>query len=293
MNLFVSTTFLKDGTSIESALELCKKNDIYNIELGSNHSFSKNYEEILKNFDFKYIMHNYFPIPKDSFVLNLASLDDEIFKRSIKHVKNALDLCVKINCKLYTVHPGFLTDPKGPNKTDGNYDFQWNDLKKSKINYEKGYDRMLKGLEVVVNYANKLNVKIAIETEGSVKKHNHLLMQKPEEFQKLFKFFDPSDLGINLNIGHLNLAKKLFKFQAQDFISLIENYIVAMELSHNTGEEDDHLPLIKEGWYWDAILDKRFVNVFKILEFRNSKIIEVIENINLFKEKHNAIQIFK
>ena len=36
-------------------------------------------------------------------------------------------------------------------------------------------------------YAKNKNVKIAIETEGSIQKKNFLLMQKPREFEKLLK----------------------------------------------------------------------------------------------------------
>ena len=64
-----------------------------------------------------------------SFVLNIASFNEEIRSRSIKHIKGAIDFCKKINAKLYTFHPGFITDPKGSNLTNDNYDFLWDDKK--------------------------------------------------------------------------------------------------------------------------------------------------------------------
>ena len=45
-----------------------------------------------------------------------------------------------------------------------------------------------------------------------------------------------------------------------------------MELSHNYGKNDDHLPLKKGQWYWQIINNKKFKNTIKILEFRNSNI---------------------
>ena len=45
-----------------------------------------------------------------------------------------------------------------------------------------------------------------------------------------------------------------------------------MELSHNDGLQDQHLPLKKDGWYWDIINDSRFNDTIKILEFRNVSI---------------------
>ena len=40
-----------------------------------------------------------------------------------------------------------------------------------KFNYDLVFKKMIKSLKEIVNYANKKNVKIAIETEGSFKKY--------------------------------------------------------------------------------------------------------------------------
>ena len=62
------------------------------------------------------------------------------------------------------------------------------------------------------------------------------------------------------------------------FIDQIADDVVAMELSHNDGVEDQHLPLEEEGWYWPIIQDPRFKDAFKILEFRNTPV-QVIREI--------------
>ena len=62
-NIFVSTTFIKNGNKISKAIDL-KKNKIFNIELGSNHLYEKNYNYIKKNKKFNFLTHNYFPIQK-------------------------------------------------------------------------------------------------------------------------------------------------------------------------------------------------------------------------------------
>ena len=62
-----------------------------------------------------------------------------------------------------------------------------------------------------------------------------------------------------------------------------------MELSHNNGIEDQHLPLKNKGWYWSLIVDERFKNIYKILEFRNTPINNIINNINLIREKNSEL----
>jgi len=284
MNLTISTTFTPDGHPLIEALKLCKEAEIQSVEIGSNHCHEENYN-YLSDFPFQYLVHNYFPIPKESFVLNIASFDENIRKRSIRHIKTAIDFCRDIDGKLYTFHSGFLTDPKGANLSNNNYDFQWDNNQLSKINRQKANDLMYSALDKIINYSRSKKIKIAIETEGSLNKKDHLLMQQPKEYKEFMLKYSNSDIGINLNIGHLNLAANAFDFNRSDFVDLIQNYIVAMELSHNDGMEDQHLPLQQDGWYWDLINDPRFKGAYKILEFRNTTIIEIVKNIHKMQKE--------
>lgn len=287
-NIFVSTTFAKDNTKLSDVISECYNAGINNVELGSNHCYEKTYD-FLNQFPLNYLIHNYFPIPKDSFVINIASFDSDIREKSLKHIFNAIDFCESINSKLYTFHPGFLTDPKGSNIVQDNYDFQWNDEKLDISNYDKALNLMYGSLDEIIEYAITKKINIAIESEGAIAKKDHLLMQNPEEYANFINRYDNSEICINLNIGHLNLASRAFDFSPFEFVDLIENYIIAMELSHNNGVNDDHLPLEEDGWYWDIILDSRFDKAFKILEFRNTPINKILDNINIFKKKSYGV----
>ena len=279
-NLCVSTTFIKDSKKIKVALDILRSEGIQNVELGSNHTYEPNYNYI-KKYKFNFLIHNYFPVPRRDFVINIASLNKKIRERSINQVKKSIKFYKAINAKIYTFHPGFIEDPYRANKNKKNYDFLWG--KKSKKNqYFLAYNQMIFSLKKIVSFAKKKGVQIAIETEGSFKKKNFLLLQRPEEYKNLFKFFSPKDLGINLNIGHLNLASNAFNFSKKRFVKIIKPYIVALELSHNNGIEDQHLPLKKGKWYWEIINDPYFINTYKILEFRNTNISKIKKVIKLF-----------
>ena len=86
----------------------------------------------------------------------------------------------------------------------------------------------------------------------------------------------------NKNIGHLNLASKVFNFSKFKFVDMLKPYIVAIELSHNNGIEDQHLPLKKNEWYWKIINNPDFSKIYKILEFRNTNITKIKQVINFF-----------
>ena len=55
--------------------------------------------------------HNYFPVPKIPFVLNLASQDDEIYHLSLELVKRGIEFAESFGTGVHSFHAGFLLDP--------------------------------------------------------------------------------------------------------------------------------------------------------------------------------------
>ena len=284
-SIFVSTTFMPDDSSVGDVIRLCLKNKITRLELGSNHRYEENFADIVRRFPCEYLVHNYFPIPGEPFVVNIASLNEKIRTRSIQHVLDAIDFCAAIKAGLYTFHPGFLSDPEKAGRSGKSYDFLFNDEKPTSKFYEIAFDKMIESIHAVIPHARKMGIRVAIETEGSSTKPDHLLMQHPDEYRRFFNHFSKAEIGINLNLGHLHLSAKVFGFSTHEFVELIQDYLVAMELSHNNGEIDEHLPLLDEAWYWDIISDTRFEHVKKILEFRNTSIEDVVASYRKV-EKH-------
>tara|TARA_B100001057_G_scaffold474854_1_gene540954 strand:+ start:8399 stop:9259 length:861 start_codon:yes stop_codon:yes gene_type:complete len=280
--IFVSTTFIRDKTSVFKAIKLLKKIKVKNIELGSNHIYEKSFIE-LKNYKFNFFVHNYFPVPKKDFVINIASINEKIRKKSIRQIKKSILFTKFIGGGLYTFHPGFYSDPKGARLNDKNYDFLWNKKRIDRKLKKDSYRRMIISIKEIVKFSKKNKVRIAIETEGSIKAKDHLMMQLPSEYKNFKKSFSPKELGINLNLAHLNLASKTFKFDKKKFINSIKKYLVAVELSHNYKNEDSHKPIKKGSWYISFIKKNVPQNIPIILEFRNSKINEIINSINLIK----------
>lgn len=287
-HIFVSTTFAPDGTPLAAVLETCARNGIRRVELGSNHAPMADFEGLLRAFSFEYLVHNYFPIPRDSLVLNPASCDDRIRDRSRAHLLRAIDFCAATDAGLYTFHPGFITDPAGASRDAGDFDFRFDPGQLGASDYEASFERMLESIDLAVAHAAKRGVRIAVETEGSVKKSGHLLMQRPEEFARLLGRYEPDQLGINLNIGHLLLASNAFAFPIGQFVDLIAGHLVAMELSHNSGLHDEHKVLVAGAWYWKIIGDPRFRTAYKILEFRNTPVEAIRACVDLFHQETGA-----
>ena len=106
-------------------------------------------------------IHNYFPVPKIPFVLNLASDNEDILKASFEHCKNALVLASKLKNKRYSVHAGFCCDPKV------------RDLGRSfnipkKVDRNKHIDLFIKTLSNLKKYSEDLGTDLYIENNNTI-----------------------------------------------------------------------------------------------------------------------------
>ena len=290
MGVYVSTTFHGvHSTPIQTVLELLKTLEIDGVELGSTHVYQEDFLQVVLNSGIKnFLVHNYCPPAKNDLVINIASDDDVIRKASVDHIKKCLTFSKEVNSKLYTFHPGFLSDPLGVSsqtqKSNSlNYDFSFG---KATSSYGKAIDRMNRSLEEIVDDALLKGVNIAIETEGSYRKSDILLMQKPEEYMALLKRFG-SDIGFNVNLAHTSLAGKVFGFSFKDFLGVIKKQVKAVEVSHCDLIDDQHLPL-QEKSYVFPLLKTLPCEVPFILEFRNATIDDLRKSIRLIRDAMKA-----
>ena len=288
MSLFVSTTYYRDNVPVSEVLNQLKTNDINNVEIGSNHCWEPNYD-YLNRYKFNFLIHNYFPVPKKNIVINIASCNKNIRSESINHIKHSIEFASRIGAKLYTFHPGFVDDPISQNISASNYDFIWQKNKSVNNNISNIYQKMYESIKIICDFASKIGLKIAIETQGSYYQNDYLLMTKTQEYEDFINHFSQNEIGINVNIGHLNLSAKKNNFKISNFISKIDSHIVAFELSHNNGKKDEHVPMQENAWYWKILALKKFSKIPKILEFRNVSIYKLLENIKLCKNKLNVL----
>ena len=67
-------------------------------------------KELKDQFNLNYLLHNYFPPPRDHFVANIASLDQEIYQRTLDHYLQAIDLSKALESRKFGLHAGYLID---------------------------------------------------------------------------------------------------------------------------------------------------------------------------------------
>jgi len=271
MTAFLSTTFAPHGSAVTELLPRIAELGVKGVELGSIHRPEPDLSGVLSGFQFRYLVHNFFPPPDDRFVVNIASDSAPIRDRSIEHAKGCIRFCREIGAELYTFHPGFVADPKSESRSTESYDFEFGtDLGSSVSSLQEGaFERFLESARILADYAVKHGVAVAVETQGSIGQPDKLLLQRPEELMIVMNEFDRGEIDFNLNIGHLPLAATTFGFDAYELVKAVSDRTVALEVSHNDGLADDHGPLVPGAWYWDLIADPKLAHAVKIFEGRD------------------------
>lgn len=284
MPIFVSTTFINNGSSVIEAVDLLASKNIFNIELGSIHCFEKDIEDKLMDIkdDFNFLMHNFFPPSKERFILNIASTDNSVRNRSLSFIKKSIDFALKIDTRIYTIHPGFLVDPIGESKKSINYDFDFGDTGSLNfLQYNEYFKRFIESVNIIDDYIAEKNIKVAIETQGSFNKKDFMFFDKANDYCSFCRKNNSEKIGINLNLGHLNLASQAWGFDKNRVIEILGSKLIAVEISHNEGKEDEHRSLKANTWYTAILKNEVFSQIPVIFEGRGLKIDKVLESYDL------------
>jgi sugar phosphate isomerase/epimerase len=266
MSVLVSTTWLnRNQTDISAALMGMQELDIDGIELGSTHRWQYGLMDIVRNSGWQTIfVHNFFPPASNNLVVNLASDDQDIRIQSIDHARRCLWFSAEVGASLYTVHPGFLAEPRtGTSAEIKAYDFQYAGTFSV---YEQAYARMVEALSVLRDEAKNLGVRLAIETQGSLTKPGVSLLEKPDEYERFFNDI-PSGIDINLNLAHSIFASRHHQWDMKAFVARHKFRLAAVEISHNDGSADQHAALVPDSFALDWM--RQLADVPMILEFRD------------------------
>lgn len=277
--IFVSSSCIK-SKNILSVIETLFKHGIRNIELSGGTNPISNLEEnllkCLKEKNLNLRVHNYFPPPKEDFVINIASLNNEIYTKSIEHCIKAINLSKKLGSPAYSIHAGFLIDPGVKEIGLGKV------LKKrSFYNEDEAVDKMKKSLNILkLEAGNKIKLYIennVLSYSNFAKyKNNPMLLCDLESYKKLK---EKIEFNLLLDLAHLkvscNTLKKDFKKES-DYLLDQTDYI---HLSGNDGKEDNNKSLIDDNEIKNILTSKNldgktftleiYEDIEKILSSRN------------------------
>ena len=234
--IYVSSSAIKTQ-KICKAIEVLVKTGFRNIELSGGTDYYEGLEEeifaLKQKYSLNYILHNYFPPPKEHFVLNIASLDDEVYKRSMDNLTKAILLSKRLGASCFGFHAGFLLDLE---VSELGHPFSSDKL----FDREKGIKRFCDGFRKLQKIANG-QIDLYIE--------NNILTASKNADKKPFMLITFADyialkkeIKFNLlfDIGHLKISSQTlsldFSHEARAMASSAGYY----HLSENNGLVDEH-----------------------------------------------------
>lgn len=270
--VFVSSGFYKNDNPLE-IIENFNYDCIKQIELsGGIYINKKNLNKLIpiniKDTDIR--IHNYFPVPKSKFVINLASDNEIIIEKSMKQLKNSIVLAKNLNNEFFSFHAGFRVDPKPKNLGKKFDKIKLIEKKQAEKNF---YDNLI----LLNKFAKKNKVKLLIENNVVNKKNfrvfggNPFLLTNPDQIINFFNKL-PNDIGLLLDVGHLKVSSKTEKFDLKKGIIKLNRITKGYHLSDNNGLEDQNKNFSKKVWFLKYL--KKNLNYYT-LEIYDTKLEEI------------------
>lgn len=230
--------------------------------------------------NFNFMIHNYFPTPSKSFVLNLASEDPEILELSRAHVRAAVDLSQALSARWYSVHAGFaaIISPEhlgrqipAKNRTD------------------KGYATEIfeASIRDLVAYAAPRGVGILVENNVVAApnlvdgKNEMLLLATGAELADFARRMGGEHLGLLIDFGHVNVTATTLGLDRDAFLEEVAPYTRGLHLSDNDGMRDSNRPFNRDSWIGRGLIafdpDYIVVEAYRLTRSELAVCIDAIE----------------
>ncbi len=242
---------------------------------------------LLRSQGVEVLLHNYFPPPDEPFVLNLASLDPELLRRSRRHCEEAILLSAELGAPFFAAHAGFAADlpPSLLGDAEGLQRFhRESGGLRSKEEANEVFSESVKRL---TDFGKRHGVRFLIENHvagealGSDAARALLLCLEAEDFVELAKKVGQESFGLLLDVGHLRCTARVLGFSKEEFCNVLSAWICAFHLSDNDGRRDSHLPFDDRSWFLRVVGSHPFAAA--TLEFDGCSAAELIGSMQVMR----------
>lgn len=250
MQIYVSTA----GFGSADLDDLCKgllSAGVSNIELSSGQYYEdiESRLERLKSLGAHLQLHNYFPVPAKSFVLNFASSNKDTIKKSIALAERAIELSLLVGSRRVSFHAGFLLELQpchlGAKRWHG----------ATLIERDRGIDAFKQAIEKVHARCVEVGVELLIENNVTVSEAiqvfgaNPFLMADDEEILNIFRDL-PTGCKLLLDVAHLNVSSRSLSFDRYAAVRELKGLVGGLHLSENDGVSDTNDRIHGDAWFF-------------------------------------------
>jgi len=260
---YASTQCLRETADLLVRVRAYQEAGIPGVELGAGVTIPTDFRRRLPAG--AYLIHNYFPPPATPFVQNLASADAEILAPGRRLVHEAVDLSASLGAPFYSVHAGFVLDPR---LERGRLVFPADAA--TKDDTARSLDRFVQEIADLAAYAASRGVMVLVEN-NVCPRHlvGQLLLQETSEFEAFFAALDArsvQNVGILADLGHLNVSATTLGFDRMEFVRRLAPRIRGFHVHDNDGSADQHRPWSASPWIHEVLSMSCFASVPRVLE---------------------------
>ena len=266
----------------EEIVDLAKENK-WTIEFSSSFPFQEDMIDFFLAIDIKRLAHNYFPAPKEPFVINLASTDKDIRQRSIAHCIQGLQLSKKCEAFFFSAHAGFCIDPD-PYQLGKQLDVN------VAIDRDLNWKLFLDSIQIILLEADRLDLSFLIENNVTAKFNLRedgqevLFCSRPEEMINLVKEMDSDRFGLLLDTAHLKVSSKALAFNLNKAVAKIKDFVKYVHHSDNDEDRDTNESISTDYWFLPWM--QEFKQCIHILEVKNIETDQIKEQLNLLNTRY-------
>lgn len=278
--IYISSSCVKHSKIIDSVKELID-NGFRNIELSGGTEYYEDFEddllELKDKYNLRYVCHNYFPPPKKHLVLNLASLNDDIYTQTFNHLKSSIELSRKLGARKFGFHAGFFLDIKVSEIGKRLSKDTLFDKQDSITRFCHGFNelKMLAG-DIELYIENNVYSMTNAETYNN---ENIFMLTNYEEYKELKAMID---FKLLLDVAHLKVSSATLHLDFEDELSKMitnSNYI---HISDNDARHDLN-DMLQE--------DSNLVKLLKKQNLKNKDFsLEIYDELENIKKTHDVLK---
>ena len=281
--ILVSTSSIR-AAALPDLVRLARENGLPGLELNVVPDFHPAHLESLvaDRGSLPVTVHNYFPPPEEPFILNLASLDQEVRDQSLDHCRRAIDLSARLGAGFFSAHAGFTYDL--PPSCLGRPVIQAELPMRLFNDPDRCREVMAQSARTLARYGAGQGVRFLIENNVSAAAVGRtgprlFLGLTAQDLLQLVEEVAHPNFGLLVDVGHLNVSAQALDFNRHEFIDLVGPCISAWHLSRNDGLTDRHEPLRGDEWFLPRLKEVKALGL--TLEFSQAGMESISASIDI------------
>ena len=268
--IYVSTSCLS-GHKISEVVEQLANLGFTNIELSGGTSYYPEIFDDLRHlkrvYGLNYACHSYFPPPRHDFVVNLASGNNDIHKRSVAHYMNCIKRLQEIDCTTLSIHAGFFIDfmPEELGKT----------IQSSVIyDIDECIERFCESYDALTRFAGEHGVTMYLENNvvsyGNFEQSGNISNFMMDNSSTIIDLSKRLEYNLLLDLGHLFVSCNSLGKDFETEVKILVPYTKWFHISENDAFSDQHKRLLPDGPVTNAYFQYKKPDINITIETRGS-----------------------